>query len=552
PYYALAKESGKVSFPPIYMDADTKALVTTISAPVLDQGKVIGVAGVDMSLASMQEEMGGIRIMGDGFVTVVSEDGMILATHDPSMVGKDISLLFPDKVKAAIKSREGYSHVDRLQNHGRRFLHQIRSLSYGDGSTSWGFIVSLPLDEIMAESLKDGMIELFISVVGIILVLVMIIWLIGRMTRDIAAGVNYAEAIASGRLDAEFSLRRGDEIGLLADSLRKMTAWMKSSLDESSRLAEENARSREKTEEALAAIKTKVNKEQERQAKMRELAERIDMIAGDLRSEINILVERIQKAEDDAGFTMAQAQKNKEAVHILEEITAQVLRQVEIAVSSTEGAKEQAVQGDEVMKAVSGSVERIARSSENLKLILSSLAGRAQGVGDILTVISDIADQTNLLALNAAIEAARAGEAGRGFAVVADEVRKLAEKTMQSTKQVGDVTGSIKEETLKSVGAMEESLQEVQASSEHSASSSAALKDIVALVEKSAAEVSLISSISAKQAEANESIVHASDQVEEIAQNTVQTMRAASEGVGHMADLAHKLAETTSALRALE
>ena len=93
---------------------------------------------------------------------------------------------------------------------------------------------------------------------------------------------------------------------------------------------------------------------------------------------------------------------------------------------------------------------------------MDTLSGQAEGIGQIMGVISDIADQTNLLALNAAIEAARAGEAGRGFAVVADEVRKLAEKTMAATHEVGQVISGIQEGTRKSASGVDLSINTIQ------------------------------------------------------------------------------------------
>ena len=124
----------------------------------------------------------------------------------------------------------------------------------------------------------------------------------------------------------------------------------------------------------------------------------------------------------------------------------------------------------------------------NLQLFVNhlrthELGKQAQGIGQILNVISDIADQTNLLALNAAIEAARAGEAGRGFAVVADEVRKLAEKTMTATGEVGEAIRNIQVGTQKNMSNVEQSVQAVVSATALADKSGNALVDIVNLVE---------------------------------------------------------------------
>ncbi|GKT29318.1 Chemotaxis methyl-accepting receptor like protein, partial [Aduncisulcus paluster] len=104
-------------------------------------------------------------------------------------------------------------------------------------------------------------------------------------------------------------------------------------------------------------------------------------------------------------------------------------------------------QGQELVGQVVTSIQALEQNSEELKSSMEELGQRTDSIGKVMNVITDIADQTNLLALNAAIEAARAGEAGRGFAVVADEVRKLAEKTMDATKEVGEAITSIQDST---------------------------------------------------------------------------------------------------------
>ena len=124
--------------------------------------------------------------------------------------------------------------------------------------------------------------------------------------------------------------------------------------------------------------------------------------------------------------------------------------------------------------------------SLDLKEDMTQLNEHAQDITRIMGVISDIADQTNLLALNAAIEAARAGEAGRGFAVVADEVRKLAEKTMASTQDVGNAIKAIQESTVKSTESVDKAVEQIEQATEFANQSGSALEEIVATVEATA------------------------------------------------------------------
>ena len=166
-----------------------------------------------------------------------------------------------------------------------------------------------------------------------------------------------------------------------------------------------------------------------------------------------------------------------------------------------------------------------------------------------MNVISDIADQTNLLALNAAIEAARAGEAGRGFAVVADEVRKLAEKTMASTNDVGNAISAIQGSAGQSVAAMDKALAEVEKAAELAKQSGEALQGIVTKVEESADQVSAIATASEQQSATSDEINQSIVSVNEMSSQTAQAMGEASRAVSELARQAERMSELISEMK---
>ncbi|MDL2209509.1 methyl-accepting chemotaxis protein [Desulfovibrio sp. OttesenSCG-928-O18] len=553
PYYALAKSTRKVAFPEIYLEPEEKVLVSTISMPIIANGEFLGVSGVDLSLDSLQKAIVKIKPFETGFITVYSQQGMVLASPQEDLVGKNVMTTLPAELQAAVKNGEKKNLTYPIGDEGARqeYLHLVLPLVYGDGSVFWSFVVSLPMDKVMAESNARIINELIIVLTGLLLVVLLITVLIRRLTKDIASGIEFANAIAGGDLNAEYSLHRNDEVGMLAESLRKMTAWMRSTLSESRAIAEESAQARLKSEEALAVIEAKAKEDEVRNAKMHELAGELDLIAHELQESAEQLVNELQKARQGAESTGEQSRKSKEAVRILEDVSHKVQEQVNVTTESSNATKTEATQGIDTMKSVGNSIQRVAESSQNLKVILGSLAASAEGIGSIMTVISDIADQTNLLALNAAIEAARAGEAGRGFAVVADEVRKLAEKTMLSVKEVESVTSSIQAGTRESVRAMESSLLEIEESAEKSVISSQTLEHIVQLIEQNATEVQRISAIGEQQFEANHAITQVTDSVERIALETADSMETASRKLSDLAALSDKLGTTTQELRSL-
>lgn len=158
-----------------------------------------------------------------------------------------------------------------------------------------------------------------------------------------------------------------------------------------------------------------------------------------------------------------------------------------------------------------------------------------------MDMISDVADQTNLLALNAAIEAARAGEAGRGFAVVADEVRKLAEKTMTATSEVGNVVGAIQAGTNASIDGMQKVAGLVDTSTALSAQAGKALEEIVNMVQHSADQVRSIATASEEQSAASEEITRNISEVNSLATDMTLAMNTAGESVRGLTDQTREL-----------
>ncbi|MDY0306725.1 MAG: methyl-accepting chemotaxis protein, partial [Desulfovibrionaceae bacterium] len=160
-----------------------------------------------------------------------------------------------------------------------------------------------------------------------------------------------------------------------------------------------------------------------------------------------------------------------------------------------------------------------------------------------------IADQTNLLALNAAIEAARAGEAGRGFAVVADEVRKLAEKTMTATSEVGAYIKAVQDSARKNIQGTEATVLAVTAGTQTAEKSGEALREIVEMVEKTADQVRSIATASEQQSAASEQISRSTEEINRIAAETAEAMTQSAQAVSDLARLAQTLKTTIDDMR---
>ncbi len=211
------------------------------------------------------------------------------------------------------------------------------------------------------------------------------------------------------------------------------------------------------------------------------------------------------------------------------------------AAKSSEKANSAAIAGETIINETVTVMDRINSIVKASAKTVESLGNRSDQIGEVINLINDIADQTNLLALNAAIEAARAGEQGRGFAVVADEVRKLAERTTGATKQIGATIKAMQTETKQAVVSMEEGVREVEIGAQDAKKSGDALKDILKQINIVTSEIGQIAVASEQQtATANEiarNIQQISGVMEETARNVSENADAASQMAGLSTEL---------------
>ncbi len=212
----------------------------------------------------------------------------------------------------------------------------------------------------------------------------------------------------------------------------------------------------------------------------------------------------------------------------------EVAKNASDAANMSSETRQKAEQGASIVQSSLDSIEAVRSDALTLKEDMAQLNQHAQDISNIMGVISDIADQTNLLALNAAIEAARAGEAGRGFAVVADEVRKLAEKTMASTQDVSKAIQAIQESAAKSVGSMDRTVERVEQATTFAQQSGDALREIVTDAESTADEVRAIATASEEQSAASEEINRSVLGVSSISDESAKAMSEAAQSVAEL------------------
>jgi methyl-accepting chemotaxis protein len=278
----------------------------------------------------------------------------------------------------------------------------------------WSVVASMPKAEIRAVTWAVGIRLVIGSVLAMLLAVGAAVWLLRSKLQPLGDLVRQAEALGAGDLSARLNVSSHDEIGQLARSFNQMGEALSTMVSHIREAAEEvNSRA-----QALSGLSGGAYEGMEQQSgEITSMAGAVEEFSA---TSLNIA--------DNMGNTERLAQENAQQTRI----------------------------GRNSMQEASASLEHIATALNSTATVINTLGQRSQEIGGIVGVITSIADQTNLLALNAAIEAARAGEQGRGFAVVADEVRNLASRTRQATDEISGMIQSIQQETGNAISTMEQ------------------------------------------------------------------------------------------------
>ncbi len=405
------------------------------------------------------------------------------------------------------KNLAGQKHIDFIRSHKEGGTYQYTAKTTGqDKIVAYRYIEPWKLWVVPGTNVADyfdAMKKSFLwwnlfFGVGILLVLAAFaIGITRSISRPIGDAVSIANRLADGDLSIEIRTMAGGEAGQLLTAMGNMVDSLRDIVSKVKQVAEEVACD----------------------------ASRLRASAGQMAADAD--------AESLQIGTMATAS---------EEMACTSTEIARNCVSAAEGAKQATETADVGATVVEENVRGMSRIAERVKesaATVQNLGTRSDQIGAIIGTIEDIADQTNLLALNAAIEAARAGEQGRGFAVVADEVRALAERTTRATREIGEMIRAIQVETKGAVGSMEEGVVEVEKGTDGAAKSGQALNDILEQINSVTLQVNQIATAAEEQ---TATIGEISGNIHNITRVVQETARGAEESATSANDLA-ELAE---------
>ena len=406
------------------------------------------------------------------------------------------------------------------------------------------YIDNVDKAEALLHSTMNGLLRSTLTTYGcgflVVLLLVVVplsYFIASSITRPLDGVTRHARAVASGNLDEKIEPAGRDEVTVLEQALRDMVGKLKnliSRAEDQSRLAEAAAA---EAKTAQSQAEQAGAEAQQKSAVMLKAADRLEQVAQVVSAASTQLSAQIEQSDKGALQSAQLLDVAAAAMNQMNSSVQEVARNASDASSAAAQTKERALAGAAIVENAVQSIGHVHTVSMRLKKDMEQLNGHAQSITRIMNVISDIADQTNLLALNAAIEAARAGEAGRGFAVVADEVRKLAEKTLASTSDVSNAITAIQDSTAESVAAMDEASVQVEQATDYANQSGKALQEIVATVATTADQVNAIATASGQQSAASDEINRSIENVTEVARGTADAMSDAHKAVF---DLAHQ------------
>lgn len=554
-WYMTPRDTKKPILTEPYTTDIVTEIMATVSVPILKKNKFIGVVGIDFVLGTFAKMAANIRPFDTGYAFIVSNKGYCVAHPDENMVGKNITEGFPEaerrNISSAIEQGRPYRKDIVSPLDGREYFFTFEPVLIFGTPTPWAIGLAMPTDEIFAEANNFLTLNLILTAIAIALVIGTSLLVARSIARPIETMVEDAQRVADGDFDTKLdSSPFGGELLILHTALSSM---VKNLVTFISTAEEKSAEAEQQTEAANQALEearqAKEEAERARSEGMLQAARQLEGIVAQVTSASEKLSLQIQES---ANGSEIQRERTTESATAMEQMNASVLEVAQNASQAAESAMEaktNAEKGGEIVANVVSSINSVNEASGKMVAGLNELGTQAEGISQVITVITDIADQTNLLALNAAIEAARAGEAGRGFAVVADEVRKLAEKTMQATQEVAQAVHAIQAETRRNIDEMNNAASMVSQSTDYAGQAGQSLETIVGIVESTADQVRAIATASEEQSAASEQINRGTDEVNRIATETERAMHQSMAAVSDLGRLAGDLQDLIEELK---
>ncbi len=508
-YYQLAKQQRKpvVLDPFLYPIGDKTILMTTIAVPIIIDGQFLGVIGVDISVDTLQSEVAKFNT-ATSVSALFGHHGTVIAHPDGQRLGRNMEETEGDfmgqylaPASTAVKNATSYSAEFYSSIMQDDVMVTYMPLSLGETGASWSLARIVPIGQVLADvnSIIRQVVLLGVgALVFFTLAIVLLARTISRPLDDAAAAL---EDVASGEgdLTRRLQVRGKDEVTRLSIAFNTFAERVQQLV---TRLAQHS--------QTLAATAAQLGSSSQQAAHGAEQQ----------RGEI----EQVAAAMDELTATVQEVASN-----------------AQLTSAATQTGREQTEQGTALLREVSQTIGGQAAEIQRTAARLAELEGASNEIELVITTIQGVAEQTNLLALNAAIEAARAGEHGRGFAVVADEVRALASRTHTSTEEISSTIARLQGMTREAVAAMGVSQQMSEASVEKAEQGLLTLEEIADQVRQIEEMNLLVASTTEQQSATTQELATNASRIGQLAEQAASGASQTADGSRAIEQLAKEL-----------
>ncbi|MBB1401120.1 methyl-accepting chemotaxis protein [Pseudoalteromonas sp. SG45-1] len=494
PWYKLVENKSNTAFTTPYIDVTTNELTISAVVPILQNGQFSGVAGADIDMQTVTKIINDIDFLGLGYGFLLDNKGQVLSHPNAQLNLKNTSDIFGTNTPLQ-------SEFTQYEINGESKLISFTKIS-GIENVDWYLGVVIDKDKAYASVSNFGQTAAVFMVIGIITIIIMMQLLLRYLMQPMNRLNDAIKDIAQGEgdLTRRLTVENDDEFGDLSYSFNIFIEKIQHSIEQV----------KESTKQLDTAIESLVSQTHSSLSMYDDQSKRTDSVAA--------------------------------AINQFSATSMDISSNAESASQLAKNADEHSTQNQEVLSHSVATIHQLSGNMEKAQQTINSLNTHTASIGQVLEVIKGVSEQTNLLALNAAIEAARAGEAGRGFAVVADEVRQLAHRTQQSTQEIEDTVSQLQKGSNLAVELMKTSLQD----SEKSVQQADAVGNLMSHVIQAIKQIN----------DANHSVASATDeqnQVVKLLDTDIQTISALSiQGKANLNDTLDECTKLKQQFSALE
>ncbi|MBH0033194.1 methyl-accepting chemotaxis protein [Pseudoalteromonas sp. NZS71_1] len=494
PWYKLVENKSNTAFTTPYIDVTTNELTISAVVPMLQNGQFSGVAGADIDMQTVTKIINDIDFLGLGYGFLLDNKGQVLSHPNAKLNLKNTSDIFGTNTPLQ-------SEFTQYEINGESKLISFTKIS-GIENVDWYLGVVIDKDKAYVSVSNFGQTAAVFMVIGIITIIIMMQLLLRYLMQPMNRLNDAIKDIAQGEgdLTRRLTVENDDEFGDLSHSFNIFIEKIQHSIEQV----------KESTEQLDTAIESLVSQTHSSLSMYDDQSKRTDSVAA--------------------------------AINQFSATSMDISNNAESASQLAKNADEHSTQNQEALSHSVATIHQLSANMEKAQQTINSLNTHTASIGQVLEVIKGVSEQTNLLALNAAIEAARAGEAGRGFAVVADEVRQLAHRTQQSTQEIEDTVSQLQKGSNLAVELMKTSLQD----SEKSVQQADAVGNLMSHVIQAIKQIN----------DANHSVASATDeqnQVVKLLDTDIQTISALSiQGKANLNDTLNECTKLKQQFSALE